>query len=163
MHTWLGTHIDLILRIISTAATVTIGVAASFLAYQQFKISKSKLKFDLYEKRLELFNRLRDYASEVAMTNPDWNETLDNAGKFYRDTIQCRFFFDKDVSDYFNVIYENGKELSRAKQELERPSLTDEQQREAKKKIASLKSWFFDQGDEMFEVFKHDLSIKSLR
>src|SRR5215831_8725840 len=109
MRAWLAAHIELILRIISTAATVTIGVAASFLAYQQFKISKSKLKFDLYEKRLELFNRLRDYASEVAMTNPDWNETLDKAGKFYRDTIQCRFFFDKDVSNYFNNVYENGK------------------------------------------------------
>ncbi len=46
---------DLILRSISTISTFVIGIAASVLAYQQFKISKSKLHLELYDKRYTLF------------------------------------------------------------------------------------------------------------
>ncbi|HYR76309.1 MAG TPA: hypothetical protein VEM96_10750 [Pyrinomonadaceae bacterium] len=91
---------DLALKIITALATVTIGIAASILAYQQYKISKAKLRFDLYDKRLTLFNRLRDYASEVAMTSKDGLEILDDAGKFYRDTIECQFLFDDMNHDW---------------------------------------------------------------
>jgi hypothetical protein len=41
------TTFDLILRVLSTLATLTIGIAASLLAYQQYKISKAKLRFEL--------------------------------------------------------------------------------------------------------------------
>jgi len=41
-------NLDLWLRVISTLSTFAIGVAAVFLAYQQFRLSRSKLKFDLY-------------------------------------------------------------------------------------------------------------------
>jgi hypothetical protein len=51
--------------IVSTASTSLIGVAASILAYQQFKISKAKLKFELCEKRYALFIKLREFASDL--------------------------------------------------------------------------------------------------
>ena len=71
-------------------------LVASFLAYQQFHLSKSKLKFDLYEKRLRLFNVVRDFASTVALRGE-----LDS-GQLYRDTIERYFLFDKDVCDYID-------------------------------------------------------------
>lgn len=154
---------DLALKIITALATLTIGIAASILAYQQYKISKAKLRFDLYDKRLTLFNRLRDYASEVAMTSKDGLEILDDAGKFYRDTIECQFLFDEDISGYFKEVYEKGKQLSEAKLGLERPNLTQEEREAFKHQVVELKTWFFDQSDEVFKVFAKDLSIKTLR
>lgn len=58
--------LDLILKSLTAVATLGIGKAASILAYQQFKISKAKLKFDLYEKRLALLKTASNFAATVA-------------------------------------------------------------------------------------------------
>jgi hypothetical protein len=92
------TKLDLFLRIVSTVATLIIGLAASILAYQQYKISKSKLKFDLFEKRLALFIRAREYTSKLAWESLTGFETYDVAKKFYNDTLEHRFLFDDNVS-----------------------------------------------------------------
>src|SRR4051812_32777607 len=81
--------------------TAFLGVVASILAYQQYRFNKalssqqlrlneSKLKLDLYERRLALFIVVRDFASQLAMTS----EIID-AGKFYRNTIERYFLFDE--------------------------------------------------------------------
>src|SRR5437764_11604789 len=97
--------LDYWLRIVTTASTLTIGIAASILAYQQFKLSRARLKFDLYEKRLALFNRVRDFASAVALAGRDEKDITD-PGKFYRDTVEHRFLFEPDVWAYFAEVYE---------------------------------------------------------
>ena len=99
--------LDLFLRVVSAASTLIIGIAASWLALQQFRISRAKLKFELYDKRLVLFRIVRDFASAIALDHKrDSFNTLDEAGKFYRETIEHRFLFDADVSAYFDEIYE---------------------------------------------------------
>jgi hypothetical protein len=110
--------LDLWLKLISTFFTAVLGVAASILAYQQFKfnrtlaseqlrLSDSKLKFDLYEKRLALFMIVRDFASQIAITS----EEID-AGKFYRDTIERYFLFDAGEYAYFDEVYEKANKSS---------------------------------------------------
>lgn len=144
------------LRIVSTVSTFAIGVAASFLAYQQFRISKSKLRFDLYERRLRLFNVVRDFASTVALTGE-----LDS-GKLYRDTIERYFLFDKDVCDYIDEMYEKAKQFERTKLDLSQSNVDDEARKKLNAKRVEMKTWFFNQSDNMIKVFSKDLSIKTL-
>jgi hypothetical protein len=132
-------------------------VAAFFLACQQFRISRSKLKFDLYEKRLRLFNVVRDFASTVALRGE-----LDS-DQLYRDTIERYFLFDKDVCDYIDQMHERAKELERTDLDLERPNLNEEARQALKAKKVKTKTWFFDQSDNMLKVLSKDLSIKTLR
>ena len=115
--------LDVILNIVSTLSTLTIGVAASVLAYQQFQISKAKLRLDLYDKRYVLFLRLRMFVSDLAIG--DNNEPLvsqANPGAFKRDTIECRF---NEVADYFDEVYKKANELAKARLDFERPNLPD--------------------------------------
>jgi hypothetical protein len=88
------TTLDLIIKIVAALGTLAIGAAASVLAYQQFRISRSKLRFDLFEKRLAVFKTVRDFASDTAFGR----ET--DPGAFYRDTIERRFLFEEDVYLY---------------------------------------------------------------
>lgn len=154
---------DSILRVVSTLATVTIGIAASMLAYQQFQISKAKLRFELYDKRYSLFLTLRIFVSDLAIGNNTPEEIQSKAGAFTRDTIECRFLFDADVAAYFDTVYEKAKELVRAYHDFQRPNLTEEEQETFRIQLGNLHVWFFNQSDEMFKLFRKDLSIKTLR
>ncbi|MHB8735135.1 MAG: hypothetical protein ACYC6M_07525 [Terriglobales bacterium] len=87
----MGLTLDQWLRIVSAISTLAIGVAASFLAYQQFRISRSKLKFDLYDRRLRLLRSVRDFASVVALGGEA------DSGALYRSTIERHFLFEEDV------------------------------------------------------------------
>jgi hypothetical protein len=161
--------LDLWLKLISTFFTAVLGVAASILAYQQYRLNKnlaseqlrlsdSKLRFDLYEKRLALFMILRDFASQVAITN----EEIDT-GKFYRDTIERYFLFDAGEHAYFDEVYQKAGELKDVQLSLLRPNLTEEEEQTFKAKSHELRVWFFNQSDEMINVFSNCLSIRTLK
>jgi hypothetical protein len=155
---------DLFLRSLTAFSTLIIGLAASVLAYQQFRISKAKLRFDLYQKRYDLFLKLRMFVSDLA-TGPgnDHDVILTKAGVFKRDTIDCRFLFDADVVAYFDEVYSKACELSRAKLAFLRPALPDEEADRLREAMTTLHVWFFNQSEAMFNLFKKDLSIKTLR
>src|SRR5258705_9530398 len=87
--------LDLILKIVQTMATLAISVAASFLAYRQYKISQTKLKLDLYEKRLALFRLAIEFVEDFAKGH--YNESVkifERLSKFRSDTMEHRFLFD---------------------------------------------------------------------
>lgn len=149
--------LEISLKLISTASTLGIGVAAWFLAYQQLKLSKSKLKFDLYAKRLDLFNVVRDFASTLALQGEA------DTGKFYRETIERYFLFEANVCSYIDEMYEKAKQVQNTKQELLRPNLTEEEKQKLDKQLVKDKTCFFNQSDIMIKVFSEDLSIKTLR
>jgi hypothetical protein len=151
------TTLDLIIKIVSASATLAIGAAASFLAYQQFRLSRSKLRFDLYEKRLAVFKTVRDFASLIAIHGEA------DAGAFYRDTIERRFLFEEDVYLYIEDMFKRAQELKSLKEQNAEPNLPEDERTRLKKAIVNHSSWFFDQTDEMFEVFNKDLAIRTLR
>jgi hypothetical protein len=155
---------DLMLRIVSTLSTLAIGIAASVLAYQQFQISKAKLRFELYQKRYDLFLRLRMFVSDLAIgDNSEPLELQSKAGAFKRDTIECRFLFDADVAAYFDEVYEKATDLANAYLGFQRPNVPPEEEETLRARLTTLGVWFFDQSNEMFKLFQKDLSIKSLR
>jgi hypothetical protein len=154
---------DLILRILATMSTLIIGVAASILAFQQFRISKAKLKFDLYDKRLALFRRVREYVHEMAVTtDSDPAFRMNSLASFRRDTLECRFLFDAKVVNYIDEINKRVRCLDRIETILRAHVTRDN---DKLKELEDQKVWFTDQdqNEKIFETFKEDLSIKTLR
>jgi hypothetical protein len=151
------TTIDLIVKIVAAASTFAIGIAAWRLAFQQFRISRSKLRFDLYEKRLAVFKTVRDFASATAFGREA------DPGAFYRDTIERRFLFEEDVYSYIEGMFSRAQELRGLNEEYAQPRLTEPERTRLRKAIVDHNSWFFDQTDKVFEVFSKDLAIKTLR
>jgi hypothetical protein len=102
--------------------------------------------------------RLRDFASQIAITN----EEID-AGKFYRDTIERYFLFDTNEYAYFDEVYQKANEVKKLQLELSRPSLTADEERSLKSQLVTLHTWFYNQSDEMIKVFSKCLSIRTLK
>jgi hypothetical protein len=154
---------DLILRILATMSTLIIGVAASILAFQQFRISKAKLKFDLYDKRLAPFRRVREYVDEIAVTTDSEPAfRMNNLASFRRDTLECRFLFDAKVVADVDEINKKVRDLDRIEKILRAHDVTGNNH-ELNLELNDLKVWFAKQNEEIFQIFKEDLSIKTLR
>ena len=61
---YMGTA-DQILYIISALGPVIIGLAVAYIAFQQWKTARDRLKLDLYEKRLKVFTAAHEMYMEV--------------------------------------------------------------------------------------------------
>ncbi len=167
--------LDLWLKIISTFFTAAIGVAAWILAYQQLKLNKTlssqqlrlaseqlrlseaKLKFDLYERRLKLFEIVKEFNGGFVMSGKA------DTGKFYHDTIERHFLFDDDVSSYIGEVYQRARQANRTKLNLDSPNLTEDERQELNAQYAEQMRWFYDQAENVPKVFSKDLSINTLR
>jgi hypothetical protein len=82
---------------------IIIGFLAAYIAYQQQKIQRDKLRFDLFEKRFALFNTL--YETWVSVLG-DKSNTID----YKEDTRirrETRFLFGPEVMKYIQDL--NGK------------------------------------------------------
>lgn len=157
--------LDLVLRIVAAASTLIIGLAASALAFQQFRIAKAKLKFELYEKRLALFKKVRDYVEDIALRREDIACWMENLKKFHAEVLECRFLFDADVVVYCDLIHQSSAKLYMLEIQLD-----DQRQRgvvdpDKRSRADELRVWFVQQiqSKDMIDVFRKDLSIKTLR
>ena len=143
-------------------STLVIGLAASFLAYRQFMLGKAKLKYDLYEKRLALFNKVRTFASSFIL----YGETEPGEKcreKLYAEMVEMHFLFDQEICTYVDNMYKKSKDYEQVKLELSTPNLSPEKKQALDKSLVANKVWFFDQHNELIKLFSKDLSIKSLR
>ncbi len=155
--------LDLILRIVQTAATVIIGAAASVLAYQQFKISKAKLKLDLYEKRLALFQATHGFVLSIANLEYDSHLNIKKAAvKFESETAERFFLFNEDVWGYLDELCRKARILNDVEAELSIVDQFDSKRSENVMRTIELRGWFQDQATDMVQVFRQYLSIKSL-
>lgn len=151
--------LDLLLRIVSTAATLIIGVAASILAYQQFRISKAKLKLDLYEKRLALFRVANEFAITISTKVFTASDIRIATDKFAQDKVEVVFLFDSYVGPFLTEMYLKASELADVEY---RRSDSSEGSIELSRRATELRKWFSEMTVDMVDVFQRELSVKSL-
>ena len=167
--------LDIWLKIISTFFTAVIGVAAWLIAYQQLRLNKTlssqqirlaseqlrlseaKLKFDLYERRLKLFEIVKEFNGGFAMSGKA------DTGKFYHDTIERHFLFDDDVSAYIGEVYQRALKAKRTILKLDSPNLTEADRETLNAQHVAQMQWFYDQAENAPKVFSKDLSINTLK
>ncbi|MEX1107435.1 MAG: hypothetical protein WEC00_00860 [Dongiaceae bacterium] len=77
--------------------TPVIGVIAIYVAWQQWKLNKRRLKLDLFDKRCEVYKAVKELHSNIIVHGYASEEII---GKFQLTTIDCVFLLDQrlDVS-----------------------------------------------------------------
>jgi hypothetical protein len=81
----------------SALLTPAIASLAVVVAYWQYALSNTDLKFKLYDRRLKVFEAVTDLLAEIVR---EANISLVSLGEFRRKTAEGYFLFDKDVSDF---------------------------------------------------------------
>lgn len=78
----------------------TIAIVGAFIAWQQWRINRARLKNELFDRRYEQFCVVRDFIGSV-MTYGE--STLEEQRKYLVGTQGMRFLFDKNIAEYMDT------------------------------------------------------------
>lgn len=97
-------------QILGGLLTPVIACLAVYIAWQQHKTSRDKLKLDLFDRRYKVYRGLMDLLGAVVSGRVS-NEDL---GNFYRETDQKRFLFGEGICVYLTEVRQKVVKLRQA-------------------------------------------------
>ena len=136
---------------------VAIGVAG--LAYQQYQLGRAKLKLDLFEKRLLVFNETQKLLNANVTDKP---EGLERVYQFRIATSQSPFLFDSDIIDLLEEIDNRSVDHLAIVQRMDSPS-SDSHLDSLIDKNAHAETWFKDQLRDLNFKFGPYLNLRTWR
>jgi hypothetical protein len=144
--------------VFSALLTPLLAIVAGYVAYQQYRTNRSKLKFELYEKRLATYHALMELLSAIVR---EADVKIEELMKFNRETNESYFLFGKDIYSYLWEIHLKAVDLHTMNQSLYHENLPigEERSRIAKEKGELLK-WFGNQFDTSRKKFAKHLSLR---
>ena len=142
-------------------ATLVVGGFAGWIAFQQHWTSRNKLRLDLFEKRLKVYQSLQDMLAEAARSGDLSNESFLECK---RKTLDADFLFGPDVVSYIKSVFERGAKLHVIETQLRAEHIHDQEQ--WSKIVAARESefrWLVQQMTEMKAVFSPYLGFAQIR
>src|SRR5437016_4957415 len=130
--------------VLSALLTPLIAIIASYVAYQQHRTNRLKLKHDLFERRYAIFDTLMKFLGSAMR---EGKTSFQACILFLGDTSQAQFLFGPEIPQYLRVVYEKGLDLSRTHDKLhgeEHLPVGDERTRIANEN-SNLLGWFTEQ------------------
>src|SRR5689334_7588384 len=93
---------------ISPLLTTLIAAFVAYVAWQQYKTAKTKLKLDLFDRRYKVWQTLQDFLGTI-IRDADMND--DALRKFVVGTGDAEFLFKDEVPDYLHEVRERAVNL----------------------------------------------------
>jgi hypothetical protein len=137
--------------------TACIGVFVAFVGYQQYRISRERFKLDLFEKRFSVYKGIQVFLTHILINA---NFELEQFYKFRADTQDATFLFDKDITDYIDLIDKKSLEFNCLCDELKSIPVGEERTKKCEEKGRLLK-WLIGQLPKLKEVFAPYLKFKT--
>lgn len=107
--------IDLIFRILQGLLTPLIAIIAVYIAYQQHKTNRDKLRLDLYNKRYEVFYSLMKLLGHMRQAGKIEPEQVN---MFLKESQEDVFLFGKDIVSYLETVRKKALDLWETNEEL---------------------------------------------
>lgn len=142
-------------RLLAACLTPLIAVVATYIAYQQHRANKLKLRHDLFERRIEIYNAIAEFVSVVQQTG---NADQKSLQVFLRKTRDGEFLFGRKASTYVGKLYRQGLTLQTC-QTLLPQRRTDEQRDEEVRRRDDLFGWFSQQHEIVRNTLGDQLSL----
>jgi hypothetical protein len=148
------------LLVLQGLLTPVIGVTTAYIAYQQWRGARYRLRMDQYERRLRIYQSVVAF---VRLVVHDFNPGLPQLMQFPADTAEADFLFDEDIPAYIDQLYKRAWDLHAAHKEYRdftqpvRPNEPD--QNKVLEMMHSAEKWFVEQLPVAKEKFKQYLHI----
>lgn len=147
------------LTLFSGFLTPMIAIIATYIAYQQHKSSKEKFRFDLYEKRFQVYHSIMQLLGSIISTGKVLDEEMK---KFLISTSESEFLFEDDIREYLDLIYSKAGDLWHLTTVLEDQSLPiGEERSKCAHEGHELKIWFSEQFKVSRDKFRKYLYFKN--
>lgn len=121
-------HTPIIISHLSALLIPIIALIGCYIAYQQMKTEKNKLKFDLFDKRYATYDSTMSFISDIAASG---KVTEDKLVQFYIEIKESKWILDEDISEFLHEniynkahdIFFSQKKLSRTRPPKERDEI----------------------------------------
>jgi hypothetical protein len=148
-----------VIDVLSALLTPTIAVIATFIAVQQYRLSKIKTRFDLYQRRSSVFRCTMDLLTRITLERKVDNDAL---LRFARESSEAHFLFRSEVRKHLEELYRKALDLEMIGRKFEKKGenngtdlgLLREQQEE-------IFAWFDQQFDVTREKFGKYLNLRA--
>ena len=131
----------------SPFGTLIVAAIVAYIAYRQYRTEHGKLKLELYDRRFDVFRAGMKFITLVVQNgNPDDEALRDiNNAK-----IMAFFLFPKEVSAYYETLYDKGLDLQTMKEELRQgDELAPDERTRMIHERAEIMKWFVNQFREL--------------
>jgi hypothetical protein len=102
---------------LAAIATILIAGFVAYIAWQQWRVAKHKLRLDLFDRRYKVFEATRKFLVDIARESTFSNKQL---FMFHAGTSDAKFLFDDAVADYLEEIRKRAS-MMRAQREIYTP------------------------------------------
>ena len=97
-----------LVEISKASLTPVIAIVTVYIAWQQWQTNKKKLFLDLYDRRLKIYEEVRQILSIILR---DGNASYDDLMKFRRAVSEADFLYGAEITTYIDEIYQRGIQL----------------------------------------------------
>ncbi len=94
--------------VLSALLTPTIAAFAFFIAFQQWRTNRNRLKHELFDRRYEVFKKITEFIGSILASGEVHNQ---KTTQFLVDTKSVEFLFDKNIAHYIKEVYRKANEL----------------------------------------------------
>jgi len=151
-----------IIELLNSLLTPLIAIIAIYIAYRQYRNDNTRLKFELYEKRLEVYKKLQTFITQVIREGT--NIDIGIIHKFHEETFVSSFLFNRNIQEYLEKIYKKSVYMWQLNKKLY-PSngiaglTVGEERSKVCEEETNILLWITDQADESIQIFKEYLHI----
>jgi hypothetical protein len=146
------------LKILSGFLTPLIAIIVTYIAYQQYKINKNRLRLYLFEKRFKVYDGLMIFLASVIRKADTSNEDLFKFRKHINDAF---FLFDDEILSFLEEVYKKAHDLKGLQiklRNIDTPS--DEEAKEIVEKSLKIQGWLDKQFISSNKIFEKYLRFK---
>lgn len=149
-------------EIFNAFLTPLIAILAAYIAWQQYQVSHSSLKNELYERRFKVFKAFMSYLSDIMR---EGKTSYQRTSQFYAEASEAEFLFERKILNKLEELYQKGLHLAYLHEKLypsdNSPGLpvSDERTRVAEE-VGDLLGWFGEQIKETKDLFKQQMKVK---
>jgi hypothetical protein len=143
--------------ILAALLTPTIAILGAYIAWQQWRTNRNKLKLDLFDKRFQVFENIKKFIASILTSGRVEDGT---EFQFLRDTKSVRFLFQDDATilNLIDEIYKKAIKLHTLER-TERGSSGQTLENNLNKQN-EIKEWYQNQLHTIDEIFKKYLILK---
>jgi hypothetical protein len=148
-----------ILRMISYVASPIIAIGAVLIAWQQAQINRQKLVLDRYDRRLRIYEQLKELLSKITAHG----QASDREAIQFRVSVsEADFLFGPEVMEYLDEVYSHTCQLGRWRAEYRdftQPQPPDYNHAEVVKNAHAELRWLTSQYEPARQLFKKYLDV----
>jgi hypothetical protein len=143
---------------LTALSTPCIAIFAAWIAFQQWKLSRSKLRFDLFEKRWAVYASTNEVLASLLEGSDEERRAC--VKDFRRSLLDAQFLFGDQVMTFLRRVDQRVYELVTAERTLRDTPFEDVNRKGAEKRVSDELQACRADYDSLVAVFRTDMHIR---